>query len=171
METKMTKIIRLCVVAVATTLLLSACSAAETPKIITVMAPENSVEINEAIAQYEKLVLDNASEIEAVLGLARNLRWAGRIDDAAHVLNTAPATFANAPRFRAEQGKVRLIQGESVQGLGLLELAALGGAQGNANDWRLYSAIGIGNDYVERYGDAEIAYRKALELSRMMLAC
>lgn len=156
------------VLVLVTTLWLSACITAETPKPLPQISPERRASFNEAIKDAEQQVRDHPDDIEAPLVLARTLRWAGRIEDAAKVLDTTPIALANDARFWAERGKVLLLQGQSVQGLALLERAAQdpsqSTAQGPAGDWRLYSAIGIGNDYMNRFEDAETAYRKALEL-------
>ncbi|WP_170826922.1 OmpA family protein [Magnetovibrio blakemorei] len=139
---------------------LSACITSETPKPLAQTSPEYSTAFHEAIEDAEKRLRDKPNDREARLNLARTLRWAGRIEDAAQVLDTPPTAFANDTKFWAERGKLSLLQGNSLQGLAQLERAT----QGTTGDWRLYSAIGIANDTMNRYGDAEIAYRKALEL-------
>lgn len=139
---------------------LSACSSATTVKPSTMTTPAETAAYGEAIGHYRSLMNEKPGEIEAVLGLARNLRWAGRVDEAAKVLSTAAPLFGSDTRYLAELGKVRLIQGDSTEGVALLDRATAQGTE----DWRLYSALGIGNDYLERYDDAEAAYKKALEM-------
>jgi len=146
--------------ALSTVLVLGACADPEMPKPTTYVVPEEIAPFDQAIDHYRTLVNENPGEIEAVLGLARNLRWSGRIAEAAEVLDTSAPTLSSEPRFLAELGKVRLIQGHSAEGVRLLDHATTGGT----DDWRLYSALGIGNDYLERYRDAEAAYKKALEM-------
>lgn len=141
-------------------LAIAACSNVETIKPAISVTPEETVAYGEAIDHYQKLVQDKPGAIEGVLGLARNLRWAGRVDEAARALKKARPQFGSDQRYLAELGKVRLIQGNSTDGVELLERAT----QSHTEDWRLYSALGIGNDYLERYAAAEAAYKKALEM-------
>ena len=148
------------IAALSAVFLLSACADVQTPKPSTSVTPEEIAAFDHAIDHYRKLATKRPDEIEAVLGLARNLRWAGRIDEAAEVLITATPKLNSEPRFLAELGKVRLIQGDSSAGVSLLQHATANGT----DDWRLYSALGIGNDYLERYREAEAAYKKALEM-------
>ncbi|MFC1673665.1 OmpA family protein [Pseudomonadota bacterium] len=115
---------------------------------------------NEAIGHFEKMRAEKPGEIEAVLGLARNLRWAGRVTEAGTALEASQAQFGADGRFQAELGKVRLIQGLSGEGVQLLQSASAN----VGDDWRLYSALGIGLDYQERYQDAHAAYNTALNM-------
>jgi outer membrane protein OmpA-like peptidoglycan-associated protein len=105
-------------------------------------------------------MMQKPNEIEAVLGLARNLRWSGRSTEALKVLQSARPRFGDDGRFIAELGKIDLILGDSAQGVSLLKDAAAK----VGTDWRLYSALGIGLDYQENFPAAENAYRKALEM-------
>lgn len=141
-------------------LALSACVTAPPPAPTTSAPAEEVAAYGEAIQHYRQMIVDKPNEIEAVLGLARNLRWAGRVGEAANVLTQAQPQFGADQRFLAELGKVRLIQGQSEQGVALLHQATENGT----DDWRLYSALGIGNDYLERYDDAQAAYQKALDM-------
>lgn len=146
--------------AISAALLLGACADTASPKPTTAVTAQEVAAYAQAISHYEGLVRERPDEIEVVLGLARNLRWAGRINDAASVLSANEIAFGTQPRFLAELGKVRLIQGDATHGVELLERATAGGT----DDWRLYSALGIGNDYLERYTEAETAYKKALKM-------
>ena len=148
------------IAALAAVLLISACADVQTPRPSTSVTPEEIAAFDQAIDHYRVLVAENPDEIEAVLGLARNLRWAGRIDEAATALITTTPALGTEPRYLAELGKIRLIQGDSSEGVSLLQHATANGT----DDWRLYSALGIGNDYLERYAAAETAYKKALEM-------
>lgn len=146
--------------AVALTLFLGACATAPSPPNTGAINAQDAQAYSEAIGHFEKMVAENPSEIEGVLGLARNLRWAGRAAEAERVLSTERLRFGNDGRYLAELGKVRLIQGDSADGVRLLDDAAAK----VGNDWRLYSALGIGLDYQENYPAAEAAYRKALDM-------
>lgn len=122
--------------------------------------PAESQAYGDAIAHFQQLRANNPGEIEATLGLARNLRWAGRADEAATVLEQDRARFGGDGRFLAELGKVRLSQGQSAQGVERLKDAT----QKITDDWRLFSALGIGLDYQGNFTEAETAYLKALEM-------
>ncbi|MBL4613898.1 MAG: OmpA family protein [Magnetovibrio sp.] len=148
----------LCSIAVLS--VLSACVATAPLKPMRTIAPLQSTADGEAITHFQNLMVQKPNEIAAVLGLARNLRWAGRVGEAASLLDTASSQFISDNRFLAERGKVYLLQGNAIKGVKFLRRAVKNGT----TDWRLYSALGIGNDYLERYADAETAYQKALEL-------
>jgi len=146
--------------AAALSLLLGACATSPTLPDTGTLNAQDAQAYNEAIGHFENMVAANPSEIEGVLGLARNLRWAGRATDAQQVLDNARDRFGGDGRYLAELGKVRLILGDSATGVRLLNDAAVK----VATDWRLYSALGIGLDYQENYPAAETAYRKALDM-------
>lgn len=156
----MLKTFRPAVAAISAVLLLGACANTEAPKPTAAVMPEEIAAFDQAIRHFEDLVRARPGDIEAVLGLARNLRWAGRIGEAESVLNANAVALGAEPRYLAELGKVRLIQGDTAEGVTLLERATAGGTE----DWRLYSALGIGNDYLMHYDAAEAAYKKALEM-------
>lgn len=141
-------------------LFLGACATPVTSPSTGALSTQDAQAYGAAIAHFEQLTADKPGEIEAVLGLARNLRWAGRVDEALNVLQTAQPKFAADGRYQAELGKVSLILGDSAQGVRLLE----GAATSVGNDWRLYSALGIALDYQHNYPQAETAYRKALDM-------
>lgn len=147
-------------VALLTILAVGACAAPQASPRTGPLGAGESQAYDAAIGHYERMVAEQPGEIEAVLGLARNLRWAGRIGEAERMLAAGAGRFGGDARYGAELGKVRLIQGDAHTGVALLRDAA----QDGATDWRLYSALGIGLDYQQDYGQAEAAYRRALEL-------
>lgn len=146
--------------AIALALLLGACSTPVEPLNTGALSDAESHAYSAAIQHYEQLRTEKPGEIEAILGLARNLRWSGRADEALLVLEKARPQFGGDGRFTAELGKVDLILGNSASGVMLLEDAATQ----VGDDWRLYSALGIALDYQENYPSAEAAYRKALDM-------
>lgn len=141
-------------------LLLGACAKTPTAPQTGALSDQERAAYGEAISHFEQLRVEKPGEVEAVLGLARNLRWAGRITDAAQVLQDNQIRFAADGRYLAELGKVRLIQGQNAAGVKFLEQAT----QKVTDDWRLYSALGIGLDTLENYPQAETAYNTALEM-------
>ena len=156
----MFKTVQIATATVTFALLLGACSTPSTTLDPGVSSNVENQAYREAIAHFERLQTENPDEIEAVLGLARNLRWSGQALKARDVLKNAPAKFSTDGRILAERGKVDLMLGDSASGAALLENAAAK----VGNDWRLYSALGIALDYQGNYASAEAAYRKALDL-------
>lgn len=147
--------------ACAIALFAAACATPEAaPPATGTLSAQESEAYAEAIAHFERMVAEQPDEIEGVLGLARNLRWSGRADEAARVLEAAAPRFSADGRYLAELGKVRLIQGDSARGVANLKDATAR----IDTDWRLYSALGIALDYQESYPDAQTAYRKALDM-------
>lgn len=143
-------------------LMLGACA---TNTEVTSESPKspNSVEIaqyGEAINHFRNLIKEKPGELQAHLGLSRNLRWAGQPGDAAIVLEKVKKQFGDDGAYLAELGKVRINQGMVAQGVAMLGKAA----NKNPNDWRLHSALGIGFDYLSNYGEAQQSYARALEL-------
>lgn len=139
---------------------LAACADTSSAPQIGALSPQETAAYGEAISHFEQLLAEKPDEIEALLGLARNLRWSGHISDAAQVLQDNSALFGDDGRYLAELGKVRLIQGQSAAGVTLLEQAT----QKVTDDWRLFSALGIGLDSLEDYPQAETAYTTALDM-------
>jgi len=139
---------------------LAACADTTTTPVTRVLNPQQNATYNESIGHFEQMLAEKPGEVEALLGLARNLRWAGRISDAAQVLQDNAALFGEDGRYLAELGKVRLIQGQSAEGVTLLEQAT----QKVTDDWRLYSALGIGQDTLENYSQAGVSYNTALDM-------
>lgn len=140
--------------------LLGACATPVKGPDTGILIEQESQAYGTAITHFEQMVAEQPGNIEGVLGLARNLRWAGQADSARNVLETARPRFGGDGRYLAELGKVSLIQGDSAAGVRHLESAATK----VGDDWRLYSALGIALDYQENYALAEGAYRKALDM-------
>ena len=141
-------------------MLLSACAKTPAAPQTGGLSDQERAAYSQAIGHFEQVLAENPGEIEAVLGLSRNLRWAGRVNDAAKILQDNRIRFAADGRYLAELGKVRLIQGQNAEGVKFLEQAT----QKVTDDWRLYSALGIGLDTLENYPQAETAYNTALDM-------
>lgn len=123
-------------------------------------AADDGARYAEAINHYRQMLGEKPGEIEAHIGLARNLRWAGQVDDAGRVMENSQVRFGNDGRWLAELGKVRISQGRALDGVAALSQAA----EKTPGDWRIHSALGIGNDYLANYPEALAAYGRALEL-------
>ncbi len=139
---------------------LSACASQTDQNMSAPATPEQAGIYDDAIAHFTQLTQDKPGEIEAWLGLARNLRWAGQPVSAAEVLQSVGKSFDGQSAYLAELGKARIAEGRISEGVTLLDRAT---ALQN-DDWRLYSALGIGNDYLGQYPRAQDAYKRALEL-------
>lgn len=124
-------------------------------------AAEESRNYQVAAGQLAILHEDNPGDATVTLGLARNLRTLGRTEDALKALDdTLRHTGPQAPLL-AERGKVLLAGGQAERALAPLREAA-GLAPG---DWQVANALGIAHDRLERFDEAETAYRQALALS------
>jgi len=139
---------------------LAACAQTEVAPKTSMLTKQERQAFNQSISHFEKMLVEKPNEIEAVIGLARNLRWAERAPEAAQLLKKYQKMFANNGRYLAELGKVNLILGQSKKGVNLITQAT----QHINDDWRLYSALGIGLDYQGEYVKAETAYNKALKM-------
>jgi len=157
----MFKVLKIAACASLISISLAACmQTVDAPPETGINTDEENQAFSMSIGHFEQLLTEKPAEIEAVLGLARNLRWSGRNGEAAQVLKTYQEQFQTDGRYLAELGKVRLIQGQSGEGVDLLQQAT----QKIDDDWRLYSALGIGLDSGEKYIEAEQAYNTALEM-------
>ncbi len=125
----------------------------------TRLAKENEPEVIKTPAVPDVKVM-KPNKIEILLGLSRNLRWAGKPDEAAKTMDDSDVEFGDDGRYLAELGKVRIAQGRMAEGTELLARAATK----RPDDWRLLSALGIGNDYQGRYTEAMVAYEQALRI-------
>ena len=139
--------------------IISACSG-KTENISNSASVIETAQYGEAINHYQNLITQKPDELEAYLGLSRNLRWAGQADEAAKVLDKVNNKFSDDGDYLAEFGKVRINQGMIEQGVNLLNMAS----EKKPDDWRMHSALGIGFDYLAFYGDAQKSYKRALEL-------
>lgn len=125
-------------------------------------ASEQSGDYTTAANQYRSILDRAPNDLDALLGLARNLRYSGSARYAVNALETARERLDKNAEYRMELGKAKLAVSEAEAAIGHLKAAIeLGG-----NDWRAYAAIGIADDLLQKYDDARTAYMKALELSK-----
>lgn len=166
MITAIGKISRLCVVAI----LLSGCasSADSGAKAIrdtvqqAAAAAEAEGDYAVAANHYRNLVDRRSDDIDATLGLARNLRYSGRAKLAVEVLDQSAATFGDTVPFVVERGKANLAIGNVNEAIGFLATAR---AKDERN-WEIYAALGIAYDLTESFAKAHESYGRALQLSR-----
>lgn len=114
-----------------------------------------------AADRYRRLLDKRPESRDALLGLARNLRYSGDAKAAVGVLKAAAKRLGGDALFLLETGKAKLAVGDATGAVESLK-AAIEKDDGN---WEAFAAIGIAHDLLQAYGDARVAYAKALKLS------
>jgi Flp pilus assembly protein TadD len=115
-----------------------------------------------AANRYRNLVDRRADDLDATLGLARNLRYSGDAKLALEVLDKSAATFGNRVPFVVERGKANLATGNINEAIGFL-------ADARATDeknWEIHAALGIAYDLTDSFAKARESYGRALQLSK-----
>ena len=115
-----------------------------------------------AANHYRSLLERRPDDLETILGLARNLRYAGRAKLAVEVLDAAQPKFADQARFLFEHGKAKLAVGGTREAIGYLNRAA----KLNGQDWEIHAALGIAYDLGDSFDMAAKSYETALRLSK-----
>ena len=115
-----------------------------------------------AANHYRNLVDRRPDDIDATLGLARNLRYSSRVKLAVEVLDHFAATFGDTVPFVVERGKANLAIGNVNEAIGFLATAR---AKDERN-WEIYAALGIAYDLTESFDKARESYGRALQLSK-----
>lgn len=114
-----------------------------------------------AAKYYQNLYNRDADDMQALLGLVRNLRYVGSAGQSLALLDEAMPRHPDIFALRAEFAKALVASGlaeEAVDVLtGLLEEVP--------DDWELLSALGIAYDLNNDPGQAERAYLAALEVT------
>jgi len=111
------------------------------------------------IERFTQLRQDDPNNVDALVGLVRYLRYAGRTREAIVVLESERETFADNPEFLTELGAAYLAQGRTYESKKPLEKSR----RISPNYWRTYAALGIANDLSRDYDQAAAAHAKALE--------
>ncbi len=113
-----------------------------------------------AIHHYATMVENHHDDLVAIEGLARNLRHAGRLDDARRMLADALARLGPQPRLLLEKGKDEIGVGRGDLAVQTLQLAAAGAP----TNWEPAATLAIAFDRLGRYDEAAIQYRLAMGL-------
>ncbi len=101
-----------------------------------------------------------ASDIDGNLRQAMLLRQAGSYDEAIRILSQLTLVDADNPRIVAEYGKALAQKGRAQDAVQFLNRAI----ELSANDWTLYSALGVSYDQMGEQANARLAYEHALAL-------
>ena len=124
-------------------------------------ASEESGEYQAAANQYRSLYNRQPENQTALLGLARNLRYSGNAEAALKVLLQAGAGTSGKAQLLLELAKASIARSKAEQAVGYLKTAIKAGAE----DWDVYSTLGIAHDLLQSYDDAWTAYTQAIKLS------
>ncbi|MCH7929655.1 MAG: tetratricopeptide repeat protein, partial [Proteobacteria bacterium] len=122
---------------------------------------QNSFNYPSAVNYYHNLYTRDPDDLDATLGLARNLRYIGASGQAADLLAKAVLDKPELTALRAELGKAQLASGEAAEAAATL----LRVSQEEPGNWEVLSALGIAHDLLGQPDSAQRHYRAALELS------
>jgi Flp pilus assembly protein TadD len=115
-----------------------------------------------AVNYYQSLYSRDRDNMEALLGLAQNLRYIGSAPQAVTMLREAMEQGrATETVLRAELGKALVASGQTTEAIAsLTETSVI-----IPDDWEVLSALGIAYDLNSDPENAHISYRKALAIS------
>ena len=125
------------------------------------MASEMRGDYATAASYFGSLYRRDPANLDALVGMSRNLRHLSRASEARAVLKRALRVQPEEPRLLGELGKVELSLGEPSAALDHLSRANIS----HPDDWQILSAMGIAYDRLGVYDQAENHYLKALEIS------
>ena len=111
----------------------------------------------QAAAKIDK---STPTDLEGGIRQAQLMRNAGQYDDAIHVLSQLMLVASDDPRVVSEYGKSLAEKGRAQDAVEFLNRAI----ELSANDWTLYSALGVSYDQLGNQTAARAAYEHALAL-------
>ena len=124
-------------------------------------AAENAFDYKSAAAHYRTLLIKQPDSLPAALSYGRTLRYSGQNQAAIDVLLAALEHHGEQSAILTELAKAYLGLDQPDLALRFLTRAA----ERTPEDWRIFSAIGVANDYRNDPTLAEEAYLEALRLS------
>lgn len=127
---------------------------------------QNASNYAAAVNFYRSLHVRDPNDVEARLGLARNLRYIGAADEATKLLKEGLDQYPDRIDLRAELGKAQIAMGEASNAVETLAEVT----EASPSDWRSLSALGIAYDLLEDYSEAQASYWAALEVSPKNIA-
>ncbi len=122
---------------------------------------QNSSNYAAAVNYYRSLHGRDSNDIDAILGLARNLRYIGSVNEATKLLKDALDQYPDRIDLRAELGKAQIAMGNAKDAVRHLQSAR----EKDSGNWDVFGTLGVGFDLLKSYGKAQEAYSKALTLS------
>lgn len=122
---------------------------------------QNSFNYPSAVNYYQNLYARDPDDLDAALGLARNLRYIGASGQAADLLAKAVLDNPELTALRAELGKAQLASGQVAEAAATLKRVS----DEEPGNWEVLSALGIAHDMLGQAAVAQRHYRAALELS------
>jgi Flp pilus assembly protein TadD len=114
-----------------------------------------------AVNYYQSLYSRDPNDTEALLGLARNLRYLGAAGEAISVMKPGVARHPDRVDLRAELGKAQLAGGLASDAVVTLTEVT----EAAPDDWQSLSALGIAHDLLEQFPEAQASYEAALAAS------
>ncbi|CAK0766575.1 hypothetical protein WCLP8_3960004 [uncultured Gammaproteobacteria bacterium] len=114
-----------------------------------------------AVTRYLTLYETNRDDLNLILALARNLRYAGRIHDARTLLDDSLSRFGPLTPLLTEQGKVDITSGRAELAAQTLVLAK----SQDPKDWQPPAVLAVAYDRLGRYDEAAANYRQSLEIN------
>ena len=122
---------------------------------------EKSYDYESAAGSFNQLYENDPNDISALIGMARNLRYAGIPREGIKDLRQGIAKHGDRPALLLELGKAQLAAALTADARETLErLVAL-----TPDSWQAYAALALVYDRLGRYDDAQRRYRLALQLS------
>ncbi len=114
-----------------------------------------------AAIQYRTLLDRSPDNRDALLGLARNLRYVGNARLAADELLKAPGFTGGDAGILLELGKAQIAMSNAKDAVRHLQSAQ----EKDSGNWDVFGTLGVGFDLLKSYDKAQEAYSKALTLS------
>ena len=122
---------------------------------------QNSNDYEAATGYYERLQNRNPGDMDAAIGMARNLRLTGRAGEAVRLLTVSLTENPSRLDVKAELGKAQLAAGLSREAI----VTLFDVVTRVPGDWRALSALGIAHDVTGDPGQAQKHYTAALVVS------
>ena len=124
-------------------------------------ASQNDHDYTAAMSYYQSLHTRDPHDIDAAVGLARNLRYSGAPAEAVRVLQRAVKDNPDAGALRSELGKAMLATGRVDEAMAVLRSAIAA----TPDDWQAMVGLGIAHDIRGQWAEAQRNYHAALRLS------
>ncbi len=128
---------------------------------LTAATTEQGGNYASAAVQYRTLLDRSPDNRNALLGLARNLRYMGNAKLAAAELLKAPGFAAGDAVILLELGKAQIAMSNAKDAVRHLQSAQ----EKDSGNWDIFNTLGVGFDLLKSYDKAQEAYAKALALS------